>query len=368
MATNKILNINEIYEDTNGAKPCCVKLPEGTMIVWGETPVTTNTSGGKPYAYRANVEVNVPFFNDFTDDPLSAFACATTGYPENCNGGITNLSKTYFRVGLGSNSNNDTKTVKWCVFGRWRDFDTIEAPFSYSGTNVYTQEAGSAWTCILTGDGTLTVTEPMAVDLYLLGGGQGGYKGETTTYGGYDGTFYVGGAGGQGGFISTVYNVTLQAGTYSVTIGQGGSEGNGVAGGTTYFGNIASAPGGGSGADTSIYQGGAAGGAAGSMHGSNVPYEGGTGANSTVADFNGVYRGGGGGGGYSYRYNNASGSTSYNWASTSGSEEGGGRSWPSYSSGRRYAVENYGGGGYGAAGNNNGSYGSSGVVIIRSHR
>lgn len=368
MATNHILSTSDIYTDTNGTIPCRVKLPDGTMIVWGENSLTTNTSGGKPYAYRAIQQFSIPFFDDFTDDPLAGAACVSTQHADQINGEITNLQKSYFRLGLGSYANNDTKTIKWFVIGRWRDVDTIEAPFSYSGTNVYTQEAGAAWTCILTGDGTLTVTEPIAVDLYLLGGGQGGYSGLKTTYGGYSGTFYVGGAGGQGGFISTVYNVTLPSGTYAVTIGQGGAEGNGVVGGTTYFGNIASAPGGGSGADTSIYQGGAAGGAAGYLNGANVPHEGGIGANSTVADFNGVYRGGGGGGGYSYRYNSLSDQTSYNWVSESGSEEGGGRSWSSYSSGRRYAVANYGGGGYGASSDGNGSYGSSGVVIIRSHR
>ena len=63
-------------------------------------------------------------------------------------------------------------------------------------------------------DGSFTVTEPGTVELLLVGGGGGG------------GTLYSGhacGGGGGGGVVTDT--VTLQAGTYSVSIGAGGATG-----------------------------------------------------------------------------------------------------------------------------------------------
>lgn len=251
-----------------------------------------------------------------------------------------------------------------------RDVNINRFKYSYTGISSYWQESNDNWQLEITGNGQLTVNEATAVDIYLLGGGQGGYAGYSTTYGGYSGRFYIGGAGGQGGYVNLLSNVTLSAGTYTATIGAGGISGNGAAGGTTSLGTY-QAPGGGSGASASgTITAGAAGGNAGALRGSDTPYGGGAGADATIFDFNEINRGGGGGGGYSYRYNSKSDDYSYGYASNSGGLQGGARSYTYGVSGQPRgnisALANYGGGGSG--GIDSGSAGSTGYIIIRNHR
>ena len=273
-------------------------------------------------------------------------------------GGMT-YTNTYYNGNGGSGGSGIV------IVRTHRDTSITKFNYEFDGFSSYMQETNDDWYLSVTGSGTLTVKENTAVDIYLLGGGQSGYKGETNTYGGYSGTFYVGGAGGQGGFVNVLSNVTLTAGDYVVTIGNGGT-GNGGVGGTTSLGTY-QAPGGGSGATG--YSGGASGGNAGAMSGSSVPTAGGAGADSTVYDFNGVNRGGGGGGGYGARYNSLSDSWSYNWSPASGGDQGGARSMTSSSGGQRTATVNYGGGGSGNTGNSTGGgAGGSGYILIRNHR
>lgn len=257
--------------------------------------------------------------------------------------------------------------------------------YTYSGDADYTQEDDYNWYVDITSGGTLTITEEATVDIYLLGGGQSGYIG---SHWGDSTDYYAGGAGGQGGYTNILHGVTLQPGTYTLTIGQGGVGGqdrNGIAGGSTIFGGIdnGTAPGGGSGApapEGGTIKAGAAGGIAGSGNSSWTPHGGGDGANSTVYDFTGINRGGGGGGGYSAKDTHSSGSggstsggnmsstggssgASYNDGGYGGAQGGGGH-------GHSEATPNYGGGGVGGGG----AYyretksGSSGFIQIRNAR
>lgn len=246
-----------------------------------------------------------------------------------------------------------------------RDVNINKFKYSYTGIASYLQETNDDWNLEITGSGTLTVNETTSVDIYMIGGGQGGYLGGSTSYGSTGNTYYPGGAGGQGGYVTIKSNVTLQPGSHLLTIGQGGATGNGNIGGTTMFGSLYDAPGGGSN-PTGTYQGGALGGTAGEVSGSGVPTRGGTGGNSAVADFNGNYRGGGGSGGYSAREDQYH-HWDYNWVLNSGGSEGGGISMTALNQGGRNPTPNYGGGGSGGC-NGNGGYGGSGVIIIRNHR
>jgi hypothetical protein len=77
-------------------------------------------------------------------------------------------------------------------------------------------------------DGTARVTQDGTIDLFLVGGGGGGGLCSPT-----DGK--PGGGGGGGGGVVYQTSVSVQAGTYDITIGSGGAVGeNG--GNTTAFG------------------------------------------------------------------------------------------------------------------------------------
>lgn len=240
-----------------------------------------------------------------------------------------------------------------------------ENDFTYTGSYEWTDEDASNWHLEFKGNGTLTLKKSVRADLYLLGGGQGGYQSSHWGGGYHEDNYYAGGAGGQGGFIQRVYNLIILPGTYNIVIGPGGNNGNGLAGGATTFLEY-TAPGGGSGATG--YEGGAAGGAAGYGRGTNTPVEGGSGANSSVYDFCGLNRGGGGSGGYSWKQPWTSGSASYNFVAATGGQLGGGRAMTARTGGPAInPTSNYGGGGYGGS-NGGGYYGGSGSVQIRNAR
>ena len=232
--------------------------------------------------------------------------------------------------------------------------------YSFTGDSEFIDEGGGNWHVNFTSNGTLTLNKALVADLYLLGGGQSGGARDQWSSGST--TFVAGGKGGQGGFISMPTGVVLLPGSYTVTIGNGGSMGDLRTGGTTVLGSY-SAPGGGSGATR--YLGGASGGDAGYNHGSNTPYAGKPGADSDVYDFDGINRGGGGSGGYSYK---ASGSTSYNWVASGGGSQGGGHAKINQSDAAVEALANYGGGGYGYASSGGGSAGGSGYAQMRNAR
>ena len=241
-----------------------------------------------------------------------------------------------------------------------------EDDYTYTGDSEFINEGNGNWIVEFTTSGILTLKKTLLVDMYLLGGGQGGYSGDHWG-GGYHGDdYYAGGKGGQGGFITFVYRASLLPGTYEITIGDGGTTGNGVAGGATEFAGH-QAPGGGS--NSQGYAGGALGGISGQGRGSWTPYEGGQGNDSTVDDFTGENRGGGGSGGYSAK-KEYYGGWSYNFVDEGGGSKGGGHAQdaPTGSGGKATeATTNYGGGGFGGT-NGTGHAGSSGVVQIRNAR
>jgi len=120
MATNTIHMASEILEDTNGGFPRRIKFPNGLMMIWGENRITTTASGGKPYAYHGSLTLTSSFFDDFVDTNMSGFATVASGQPENLNVGFSNLTKDSIVLSIGSNANNDEKSVRWVIFGYWK--------------------------------------------------------------------------------------------------------------------------------------------------------------------------------------------------------------------------------------------------------
>ena len=129
--------------------------------------------------------------------------------------GISNLSNVYY---AGSNNYN---------------FRTVQQTFSAQGGTEYTlidsnSPLGSYRYHIFTGPGILTTTSPAAsspsLQLLAIGGGGGG--GLRSPTGGAH-PQQGGGGGGAGGYIIRTHNtLSLASGTYTVTIGAGGTGGN----------------------------------------------------------------------------------------------------------------------------------------------
>ena len=129
--------------------------------------------------------------------------------------GISNLSNTYY---AGSNNYN---------------FRTVAQSFSAQGGIEYTlvdgnSPLGSYRYHIFTGPGILTTTSPAdsspSLQLLAIGGGGGG--GLRYPTGGAH-PQQGGGGGGAGGYITHTHNtLSLASGTYTVTIGAGGTGGN----------------------------------------------------------------------------------------------------------------------------------------------
>lgn len=242
---------------------------------------------------------------------------------------------------------------------------------SLSFTGTYT--TSGAYTRF-TGNGTVTVTATTIVNYFAVGGGGGG--------GGF-----VAGGGGAGGLQQG--SLVLTAGTYAVTIGNGGpggvnqfapsASGGGVCnGGNTTFGALVTALGGGGGgtyAAIAAGDGGCGGGSStgvaygigsqgyngggntnnsygaggGGIGGPGALGNGSTGANGGIGvTFNGVQYGGGGAGGGGGSFGGGGGTGTY-----------GGGSGPSGT-----GTANTGGGGAGGNSNNIGGAGGSGIFII----
>jgi hypothetical protein len=220
----------------------------------------------------------------------------------------------------------------------------------------------------------------LSTDLFLVSGGGGG--------GGIGGT--RGGGGGGGGGVNTVTGAPLIAGTYTITVGAGGTGGvqdSGYPGGATYFGGYGSIGGGGGGGEenTAGSIGGSGGGGgrtsgAGGLGFSGQGNNGGTGSGDTGA--------GGGGGAASVGSNGAANTggnggtaTTNNWTGTTYSVGGGGGGAGTTTAGTggtnagtggntatptpTAGAANGGGGGGGRWTLGNGAAGGSGVVIIR---
>ena len=236
-----------------------------------------------------------------------------------------------------------------------------------------------------TADGTLTVTQAGLIEYLVVGGGGSGGSSQNA----------AGGGGGAGAFRTG--QLQVPAGSYSITVGDGGAQsgttgygndgsasvlhtitsaggggggygavagraspGNGSGGGTGYsgsggsggdYGNDGGAGGGGSGKYGAGGGGGAS--AAGAGGSTSAGGNGGAGTASLITGSSVTYAGGGGG------------STAY--GGTAGTASGGGGAGGAENTNGSAATVNTGGGGGGAGGVNatRGGAGGSGIVVVR---
>lgn len=272
--------------------------------------------------------------------------------------------------------------------------DTLSGTkISLSGGGTYTTtsiNATDSYISFTGGTSTLTVREPIKVDLLMVGGGGGGGSRH--------------GAGGGAGGLIYIANTIISAGNYSVTIGNGGGAGS--TGQNTTFGNFiaygggaggswdtggggSGGSGGGSGSDGSIggsgitgqgfnggnvsssqtYKHGGGGGAGGAgVSGTFTKAgDGGIGRQINITGTNTYYAGGGGGG--SHNSDNGSYPTNSSMGSVGGLGGGGAGGTPTQVSNGGNGQANTGGGGGGASvpygSGSSGGTGGSGIVIIR---
>ena len=226
------------------------------------------------------------------------------------------------------------------------------------------------WKFYCYGSGTLTISENCKVDVFAVGGGGGGATKTNEQF--------HGGCGGGGGYVNTVRNINVSAGSYQVTVGAGGSAGN--RGGTSSALNV-SASGGYGAYVTAAGSGGSGGGAkarwgvggTGGSNGSNGNLPSNTNEAGIVGQGCGystrefgessgtLYSGGGGAGG-------GDRSDSTRASGGSGGGGAGGAFNGGYHNGIAGTPNTGGGGGGGASGDGIGGSGGSGIIVIRNAR
>ena len=241
--------------------------------------------------------------------------------------------------------------------------------FTYTGEYEFIDEGEGSWRIKFKTSGRLTFTNlgsaQNGIDIFLVGGGGGG--------GSYNGS------GGGGGYTRTVKHITMADPSYYITIGQGGSGGTskhaggdgeattfdtfnaaGGKGGKSGSSGGAGGSGGGSCANTQNGTGVAAAGGSDGANGGASTYTGGAGQGTTTREFaesSGVLYAGGGGG-----------SSEANGTPGEGGAGGGGKGGKGYANGES-ATANTGGGGGGALEDGyTGGKGASGIVVIRNAR
>jgi hypothetical protein len=259
------------------------------------------------------------------------------------------------------------------------------ANFSDTATGTYTDGGIDYKYITFTASGTLTVTAAGFADILVVGGGAGGYREASASYGA--------GGGGAGGYLAAP-DVYLAADTHTVTIGAGGAGGTGnfigLSGATSRIDNFYVTGGGGGGGpagnSSSGYLGGSgggggatagAGGAGTTGLGSNggtgtgTPGSGGGGGGaSAVGGAASSTVGGAGGAGTSSDYTGSSvtragggGGGSSNTPGAGGSGGGGAGGKTGVAAGN--GTLNTGGGGGGMSGTSTAGNGGSGIVIVR---
>jgi hypothetical protein len=126
-----------------------------------------------------------------------------------------------YRTYQGSGTEEDPPT----------DEEEEDTPGTATGgtiTTPYTDTDGQAWTIhTFSASGTFTVTAAGKFDLFLLGGG-GGTAGAMENFNRPEYYLYVGASsagGGGGGGMLLVRNLELAPGTYAVSVGSGGTAG-----------------------------------------------------------------------------------------------------------------------------------------------
>ena len=263
------------------------------------------------------------------------------------------------------------------VTGQSPSQSTINTYAAASGGTITTSAGNRIHTFTSVGTTSITFLFPVTAQVLVVAGGGGGG-------GSNGGTAYFPGGGGGAGEVYYQASYSIPAGTYTVTVGDGGAGGTGGSttsvarqGSASVFGSI-SANGGGSGGHNggSGQPGGSGGGAARSyVGGASVKTAGGqgnAGGNSTGSS------GAGGGGAGGAGANQTNGNTSNSVGSAGGAgvsvpitglTYGAGGSGGDRTNGNNGGAGttnrgNGGGGGDGNATINNGGKGGSGIVII----
>lgn len=297
----------------------------------------------------------------------------------------------------GSNTNDGGITVSGGTLGAYSNnafgASTVTAA---GGTSIMFGRAVTTIGNNFTLNGSVTFDLDESIDYLITGGGGGGGSGTASAHGG---------GGGGGGGVLTGTSTAMSSGTFSVSVGVGGTAGNATAGGvggSSALGTLTAAGGGGgayyfasgsatSGASggggavsataanrtgaagTTGFAGGAAspgvydyaaggGGGAGSAGGNysgNTGGAGGAGATSSITGTALLYGGGGGGGGYPGGTGSGGGGNGGNFGLTAGTSTAG-----------TAGSVNTGGGGGGGIGNTGSAYttggaGGSGRVVAR---
>ena len=270
------------------------------------------------------------------------------------------------------------------------------AYISFTGACTLLNDGNGNWRMKLLSSGTLTVSNAIKIDAFLVGGGGGGAGGG----------YFGGGAGGGGGYVGTYNGITISnSSNYTITIGAGGAGGasqsavGGTGETTSAFGYAVNGGTGGNG--MSPGNGGSGGGTGGADNGQNCGGDGGSNGsnggtrnawNAGLSDTAGVgsgvttrefgtgdlYAGGGGGAcvNSQLRTDVDGGSPCYNGGS--GGAGGGGRG-AHIRMNPVAGTANTGGGGGGGTGwySNDGTVptsckigaaGGSGIVVIRNAR
>lgn len=239
----------------------------------------------------------------------------------------------------------------------WANFSLASADFSNTATGTYSSGGMNYKYVRFTGSSSVTISRAGLVDFLIVAGGGAG--------GGYNGTW---GPGGGAGGMFELYNYYVATGTYTVTIGSGGTWGN-RAPDSSVFGLVATGGGAGSYYSGYPFVGGSGGGGTG------------TGAASTVGAGGGTFQGnfgGNGGSGTSGGGGGAGGNGSSGLASYGGGGAGRASSITgtsvTYAAGGNVGANgspvtgsaNTGTGGTGFTGDGGSNFfGNSGVVIVR---
>lgn len=295
--------------------------------------------------------------------------------------GLTDNTSQQFRIRTVINGNSSS--------GSSSSSDSTHRVPTVTGTGNTVTQLGTSpdlvWECDLIVSGSVTTYGPdVAASYVVVGGGGGGGGGRTFNS---SGTQRIGGGGGGAGAVVSG-SVTLGAGTYSATVGAGGSAGiagsssvNGGRGGDGSSSSLdltttisAGGGGGGGGAAAATVanrdgNGGACGGGAGA--GTTVTAAGGAG--SVGSDGVGTSAvtaaaAGGAGGGAGGTPDGTPTATGRTWATADGGDGvtygTGGAAGTGNSAGASVGANN-GRGGNGGGGANAGSAGGSGIVIVR---
>lgn len=236
------------------------------------------------------------------------------------------------------------------------------ADFTYTGTYTWVDDGSGNWRLKFLTSGTFTPKKKVKIDVFLVGGGAPGYKGNYV----YDGT--VGGPGGAGGYTGTYASIEITKDTpYVISVGgQCGASsafGKSKSGGAAPTVPLSSSSGGSGGGSHSNRKYGRPAGNGGSNGSAGYGYLPGSGQESTTREFGeatgALYAAGGGGcdmnDGDTFRANTQGG-------------DGGGGVGEGTSGSATGGTTNSGSGGGGAGRNHSPGSGGSGIVIIRNAR